>query len=80
MTTLIVAVCLLTAVKFLLIAFWMMDQPYRRAARLNVVAAGLCVVAGGVSATGNAVVPLLAGAVALGLGITSWRMVRSGRG
>jgi len=80
MRTLIIAVCLLTAVKFLLIAFWMMDQPYRRAAKLNLVAAGLCVVAGGVYWAGNSAVPVIAGVAALLLGIASFRMVRTGRG
>ena len=73
-------VCFLTAVKFLLIAFWMMDQPYRRAARFNLVSAGLCVVAGVVYGLDHQFVPLVAGIAALAIGLASFRLVRSGRG
>ena len=77
---LVLAVCLLTAVKFLLIAFWMMDQPYRRAARVNLVGAGLCILAAVVYGLGSAGVAAVAGVIALMLGISSFRMVRLGRG
>jgi fructose-1-phosphate kinase PfkB-like protein len=80
MNMLIMTVCFLTAVKFLLIAFWMMDQPFRRAARVNLVGAGLCVVAGVAYGLGNVLVPVLAVIVALALGLNSFRMVRTGRG
>ncbi len=77
---LVLAVCFLTAVKFLLIAFWMMDQPYRRAARINLAGAGLCILAGVVYGLGSAGVAAAAGVTALVLGISSFRMVRLGRG
>ncbi len=80
MKALIMAVCFLTAVKFLLIAFWMMDQPYRRSARYSLWGAGLCVVAGLVYGFDLALPAAIAGLAALLLGITSIRLMRVGRG
>lgn len=80
MKALIMAVCFLTAVKFLLISFWMMDQPYRRSARLSLWGAGLCVVAGLVYGFGYGRAAALAGGAALLLGINSIRLMRSGKG
>jgi hypothetical protein len=70
----------LLVVKFLVVAFWMQDQMYQRAARLNVVAALVCVLAAIVYLKGPEVLALSAAVVAVALGISSFRLVRTGRG
>lgn len=78
--TVALAFCGLLVVKFLVVGFWMQDQMYQRAARLNIVAALLCVGAAVVALAGAEVVALIAALVAIGLGISSFRLVRIGRG
>lgn len=70
----------LLVVKFLVVAFWMQDQMYQRAARVNIVAALICSAAGFVYLMGLEGVALAAGVVAVVLGISSFRLVRSGHG
>jgi membrane-associated PAP2 superfamily phosphatase len=70
----------LLVVKFLVIAFWMQDQMYQRAARFNIVAAMICLVAGGVYLRGLEALAFGAAVVAVVLGISSFRLVRIGRG
>lgn len=80
MRLLLLAVCLLTAVKFGLLAHWLAEQPYRRAARSAVLAAVLCLVAAAAAATDNMVGGVSAGAAALALGIGGLALTRVGRG
>jgi hypothetical protein len=70
----------LLVVKFLVVAFWMQDQMYQRAARVNLVAALICVAAGAVYVTGLEAVAFAAAVIAVLLGISSFRLVRTGRG
>src|SRR3712207_8330666 len=44
--TILLVVCGVLVVKFLVVAFWMQDQTYQRAARLNMIAALICLGAG----------------------------------
>ncbi len=70
----------LLVVKFLVVAFWMQDQMYQRAARVNYIAALVCLAAGAVYVKGLDVVAFTAAVVAVVLGISSFRLVRMGRG
>ncbi len=70
----------LLVVKFLVVAFWMQDQTYQRAARVNIVAALICLVAGVVYLRGLEPLAFTAAVVAVVLGISSFRLVRTGRG
>lgn len=70
----------LLIVKFLVVAFWMQDQMYQRAARFNIVAAIICLVGGLVYVQGLEALALVAAVVAVVLGISSFRLVRTGRG
>jgi hypothetical protein len=70
----------LLVVKFLVVAFWMQDQMYQRAARFNIVAAIICLVGGLVYVKGLEALALVAAVVAVVLGISSFRLVRTGRG
>ncbi len=70
----------LLVVKFLVVAFWMQDQMYQRAARFNIVAAIICLLAGLVYLRGLEPLALVAAVVAVVLGISSFRLVRTGRG
>ena len=70
----------LLVVKFLVIAFWMQDQMYQRAARVNYIAALLCVAAGAVYVRGFEAPAYTAAVIAVVLGISSFRLVRTGRG
>lgn len=70
----------LLVVKFLVVAFWMQDQMYQRAARFNIVAALICLVAGGIYLKGLEALAGTAAIVAVVLGISSFRLVRIGRG
>lgn len=70
----------LLVVKFLVVAFWMQDQMYQRAARVNIVAALICIAAGIVYLRGLEGLALTAAVVAVVLGISSFRLVRTGRG
>jgi hypothetical protein len=78
--TLLLVVCGVLVVKFFVVAFWMQDQTYQRAARLNLVAALLCVGAGAVGLAGFELAGVVAAVVALVLGISSFHLVRVGRG
>jgi hypothetical protein len=73
-------VCALLVVKFLVVAFWMQDQMYQRATRVNYLAALICLAAGAVYVTGLEVVAFTAAVIAVVLGISSFRLVRTGRG
>ena len=73
-------VWVLLVVKFLVVAFWMQDQMYQRAARVNYIAALVCVAAGAVYVKGLEAVAFTAGVIAVVLGISSFRLVRMGRG
>ena len=77
---LILLVWAVLVVKFLVVAFWMQDQMYQRAARVNYVAALICIAAGGVYLTGLEPVAFAAAVIAVVLGISSFRLVRTGRG
>jgi hypothetical protein len=77
---LILLVWAVLVVKFLVVAFWMQDQMYQRAARFNLVAALICIGAGVVYAKGAEAVALTAAVLAVVLGISSFRLVRTGRG
>ena len=70
----------LLVVQFLVIAFWMQDQMYQRAARVNYIAALICVAAGVVYVSGLEPLAFTAVLVAMVLGIWSFRLVRTGRG
>ena len=70
----------LLVVKFLVVAFWMQDQMYQRAARVNYIAALICLAAGAVYAGGFEAVAYIAAVIAVVLGISSFRLVRTGRG
>ena len=70
----------LLVVKFLVVAFWMQDQMYQRAARVNLVAALICIAAGAVYAKGFEALAFAAAVIAVVLGISSFRLVRIGRG
>ena len=76
----LVLVWALLIVKFLVVAFWMQDQMYQRAARFNIVAAIVCLVGGLVYLKGLELLAFAAALVAVGLGISSFRLVRVGRG
>jgi hypothetical protein len=70
----------LLVVKFFVVAFWMQDQMYQRAARVNLVAALICGAAGAVYVTGFEALAFTAAVIAVVLGISSFRLVRTGRG
>ena len=70
----------LLVVKFLVVAFWMQDQMYQRAARVNYIAALVCIAAGAVYIKGLEAVAFTAAVIAVVLGISSFRLVRMGRG
>ena len=70
----------LLVVKFLVVAFWMQDQMYQRAARVNYIAALVCIAAGAVYLKGLEAVAFTAAVIAVVLGISSFRLVRTGRG
>ena len=70
----------LLVVKFLVIAFWMQDQMYQRAARVNIIAALICLAAGLVYLKGWEPLAFAAAVVAVVMGISSFRLVRIGRG
>ena len=78
--TVLLVVCGLLVVKFCVVAFWMQDQMYQRAARLNLVAALICLAAVGVGLAGLDEAALIGAGVAVVLGISSFRLVRIGRG
>ena len=80
MRPVLLVVCGLLVVKFFVVAFWMQDQMYQRAARLNLVAALMCLAAAGAGLAGLEVAGLVAAVVAVVLGISSFRLVRIGRG
>jgi hypothetical protein len=73
-------VWVLLVVKFLVVGSWMQDQMYQRAARVNYVAALICLAAGAVYASGFEPLAFAAAVVAVVLGISSFRLVRTGRG
>ena len=79
-TVILLLVWALLVVKFLVVAFWMQDQTYQRAARVNLVAALVCLAAGAVYVTGFVAVAYTAAVIAVLLGISSFRLVRTGRG
>jgi hypothetical protein len=58
----------------------MQDQRYQRAARVNLVAAMITLAGGFVLLAGLEVVAYVAALVAVVLGISSFRLVRTGRG
>ena len=70
----------LLVVKFLVVAFWMQDQMYQRAARVNYIAALICIAAGAVYVKGLEAPAFTAAVIAVVLGISSFRLVRMGRG
>jgi len=70
----------LLVVKFCVVAFWMQDQRYQRAARINLVAALLTIAAGFVLLIGLEALAYAAALLAVILGISSFRLVRLGRG
>ncbi len=78
--TVLLLVWVLLVVKFLVVAFWMQDQMYQRAARVNIVAALVCLVAAVVYLRGLEPLAFTAAIVAVVLGISSFRLVRTGRG
>jgi hypothetical protein len=73
-------VWVLLVVKFLVVGSWMQDQMYQRAARVNYVAALICLAAGAVYARGLEPLAFSAAVIAVVLGISSFRLVRTGRG
>ncbi len=80
MRTLLVLSCFLMAVLFMVIASWMQDQTFRRAARADLAAAACCAIGGLVLALGWQTVPVVVLAAATLLGASSLRLVRLGRG
>ncbi len=72
--------CVVLVVKFFVVAFWMQDQMYQRAARLNLVAGLLCVAGAGATLAGLDSVGLAVAVLAVVMGISSFRLVRVGRG
>lgn len=70
----------LLVVKFCVVAFWMQDQRYQRAARVNLIAALLTLGGGLVFLLGLQLAAYAAALVAVVLGISSFRLVRTGRG
>jgi hypothetical protein len=80
LTALLVTSCLVMGVLFLVIASFLLDQGFRRAARANLVAALCCVVSGVVLPVSEPVVPFAVLVTATMLGVSSLRAVRVGRG
>jgi hypothetical protein len=70
----------LLVVKFCVVAFWMQDQRHQRAARVNLVAALITLAGSFVLLAGLEIVAYAAVLVAVVLGISSFRLVRTGRG
>jgi hypothetical protein len=78
--TVVLVVCVVLVVKFFVVAFWMQDQMYQRAARLNLVAGLLCVAGAGAALARLDSVGLAVAVLAVVMGISSFRLVRVGRG
>jgi hypothetical protein len=78
--TVLLVVCGLLVVNFCVVAFWMQDQMYQRAARLNLLAALVCLAALAAGLAGFEAAALAGAALALVLGISSFRLLRIGRG
>jgi 2-methylisocitrate lyase-like PEP mutase family enzyme len=78
--TVLLVVCGLLVVNFCVAAFWMQDQMYQRAARLNLLAALICLAALTAGLAGFEAAALTGAALALVLGISSFRLLRIGRG
>ena len=70
----------LLVVKFLVVAFWMQDQMYQRAARVNYIAVLIFIAAGAVYVKGFEPLAYTAAVIGVVLGISSFRLVRTGRG
>ena len=77
---LIIVSCFVMAGSFMVIASWMQDQAFRRAARADLAAAGCCAVGGLVVAMGAQTVPAAVLVAAALLGMSSFGMVRVGLG
>jgi hypothetical protein len=80
LTALLVASCFLMAVLFLVIASWLQNLGFRRAAGAHRAAAVCCLASGLVLPLQETAVPAVVLAVATLLGATSLRAVRVGRG
>jgi len=80
LTALLVTSCLVLGVLFLVIASFLQEQGYRRAAGANLAAALCCVVSGLVLPAGQPAVPFAVLVTATVLGATSMHAVRVGRG
>jgi hypothetical protein len=80
LTALLVSTCYLMAVLFLVIASWMQNQGFRRAATADRAAAACCAVSGLVLPLGEPAVPVAVLVAASLLGVTSMYTVRVGRG
>jgi len=78
--TVLLVLCGLLVVKFCVVAFWMQDQMYQRAARLNLVAALICLTAVGAGFAGLEAAALAGAVLAVLLDISSFHLVRIGRG
>jgi hypothetical protein len=80
LTALLVASCFLMTVLFLVIASWLQNLAFRRAATAHRVAAVCCAVSGLVLPLRETALPVTVLAVASLLGATSLRAARVGRG
>jgi hypothetical protein len=78
--TVLLVLCGLLVVNFCVVAFWMQDQMYQRAARLNLVAALICLAAVAAGLAGFEAAALAGAVLAVVLCISSFRLVRIGRG
>lgn len=80
LTALLVSTCLFMAVLFLVIASWMQNQGFRRAATADWAAAACCAVSALVLPLGEPAVPVAVLVAASVLGVSSMYVVRVGRG
>jgi uncharacterized protein YcfJ len=75
--TVLLAVC---AVKSFVIAFWLQDQSYQRAARVSIIGGLITVGACVANLTGMSVLAVVAAVAGGTIGISSFRLLRVGRG
>jgi hypothetical protein len=79
-TAVLVVSCFLMAVLFTVIASWMQDQAFHRAARANLAAAACCALGGALVPFGGQTLPATVLVLAALLGATSFHAARVGRG
>lgn len=80
LTAVLVTSCFMMAVLFTIIASWMQDQSFRRAARADLAAAACCAFGGALVPFSAQAVPTVALLLAALLGATSFQAARAGRG